>query len=351
FLSFALFQLPLGILLDRYGPRRVEAGLLLFAALGALLFAISDSLDGLMLGRALIGLGVSACLMAGFKAFVLWFPASKLPAVNGWVMTAGGLGALTATTPVEAALELTDWRGVFGVLAVVTLGVAVVIFKVVPEQAGHHHRETLREQFRGVGHVFASVRFWRVAPLTMMSQAAFLSIQSLWVGPWLADVAGLPRETVAGYLLLTAAAMVAGFLGIGSLAYRLSHRGIPPLVVAGSGMLLFMVAQLGLTLNWTAAALPLWMLFGFFGTAGILPYAVLSQSFPAHLAGRVNAAINVLVFTASFVCQWGIGAIIDLWSGQQGYAPQGYQAAFALVLGLQLLAFLWFLGGGWRRQT
>ena len=101
FLTFAAFQLPLGVLLDRYGPRRVEAVLLLFAAAGAFAFARAETLNGLLLGRALIGLGVSACLMAAFKAYTLWFPKEKWPLVNGFQMAAGGLGALAATAPVE----------------------------------------------------------------------------------------------------------------------------------------------------------------------------------------------------------------------------------------------------------
>ena len=114
FLSFAAFQLPLGVLLDRYGPRRVEAVLLLFAAAGAFIFAWAESLTGLIVGRALIGFGVSACLMAAFKAFTIWLPPERLPLANGIQMISGGIGALAATTPVEMALQLTDWRGVFG---------------------------------------------------------------------------------------------------------------------------------------------------------------------------------------------------------------------------------------------
>ena len=99
-------------LLDRFGPRKVEAFLLLFAAAGAFTFAQSQSLAGLILGRALIGFGVSACLMAAFKAYTLWFQSDQWPLVNGFQMAAGGMGALAATAPVEAALGLTDWRGV-----------------------------------------------------------------------------------------------------------------------------------------------------------------------------------------------------------------------------------------------
>ncbi len=136
FLTFAAFQLPLGMLLDRFGPRRVEATLLLFAAAGAGLFAVSSHATELIIGRALIGLGVSACLMASFKAFVLWFPAARLPAVNGWLLAAGGLGALVATAPVEAALRLTDWRGLFVILAGLSFAVAAALLWVVPERSG-----------------------------------------------------------------------------------------------------------------------------------------------------------------------------------------------------------------------
>jgi sugar phosphate permease len=127
YLTFAAVQLPLGLVLDRVGPRRTEAALLLFAAAGALIFAIAQSLSGLAIGRGLIGLGVSACLMAGVTAFARWFPRERLAFINGCLFTAGGLGAITATAPVEAALAVTDWRGVFVALAAATLAVAIVI--------------------------------------------------------------------------------------------------------------------------------------------------------------------------------------------------------------------------------
>jgi MFS family permease len=132
FITFASFQLPLGILLDRYGPRKVEACLLLFAGLGAYIFSQSTSLTGLIVGRALIGFGVSSCLMAAFKAYTLWFPKDKWPLVNGFQMAAGGLGALAATSPVEFALGFTDWRGLFVILAIATIASATVVFFVVP---------------------------------------------------------------------------------------------------------------------------------------------------------------------------------------------------------------------------
>ena len=345
FLTFAAFQLPLGLLLDRFGPRRVEATLLLFAAAGAGLFAVSGNSTELIIGRGLIGLGVSACLMASFKAFVLWFPAARLPAVNGWVLAAGGLGALVATAPVVAALRLTGWRGVFAGLAILTVAVAAALWLAVPERSSDAPASGWREQWRGVAEIFRSPVFWRIAPSSVVSQAAFMAIQGLWAGPWLRDVAGLDKTAAAGYLFWVAAAMVAGFLGMGQLAYRLSRRGISPLAVAAGGMALFMLAQLALLLK-LEPLLPLWVLFGFLGTAGTLNYAILTQACPPALAGRVNTALNLLVFVAAFAGQWGMGAIINRWpAAGGGYAEPGYQLAFGLALTGQLLTWVWLLPG------
>lgn len=344
FLTFAAFQLPLGILLDRYGPRRTEAALLLFAALGAFLFSVAENTNSLIVARAFIGFGVSACLMGAFKAYVLWFPKEKLPMINGFQMTAGSLGALTGTVPVELALGFTDWRGVFSVLAALTLMVAVIVWLAVPERVSDRPPERLSKQIDGVVHVFTSPLFWRIAPLTVLSQAAFLSIQSLWAGPWLRDMAGLDRSAAAEYLLFIAASMVAGFLILGTATAKLSHFGIRPIRVAVVGMTVSITAQAMLGLNLMDESLPVWVAFGFFGTAGILPYAALSQQFPAELAGRVNTALNLLVFVLAFVGQWGMGVIIEMWpiTAVGGYAPEGYRAAFMGVFACQLLALAWF---------
>ena len=345
FITFAAFQLPLGVLLDRYGPRKIESFLLIFAAVGAFVFSRAQSVSGLVLGRALIGFGVSACLMAAFKAFAMWFRQQQLPLINGIQMAAGGFGALTATAPVEAALGITDWRGVFFVLSIIALAVAAAVFFLVPEKKVEHNGDSIKEQLQGIVSVFSSLTFWRIAPLTVASQAAFLSIQGLWSGPWLLDVAGFERPAMARVLLMIAAAMVAGFILTGAAAERLSRLGVKPIAVAVAGMTAFMLVQTLLTLEATSWAHTLWILFGIFGTTGIIPYAVLSQSFPLHLSGRVNTALNLLVFVAAFSAQWGIGAIINLWPVTAGgsYAPAGYQAAFAMMLVLQLIALLWFI--------
>lgn len=350
FLTFAAFQLPLGILLDRYGPRRTEGLLLLIAAAGAYVFATSETTTGLLVGRGLIGLGVSACLMAAFKAFVLWFPSERLPQINGFQMAAGGLGALSATTPVEFTLQFTDWRGLFLILAGLTLVVALFLLRVVPDRHEPQSGVRLSDQLHGVARVFTSGLFWRIAPWTVMSQAAFLSIQGLWAGPWLRDVAGLERGEVAAVLGGVSVAMVVGFISLGSLAQHIGRRGGRPLLIAEVGVLLFLGVQLLLVLGFGALAWPLWLLFGFFGTVGILPYAVLSQRFPKQLSGRVNTSLNLLVFVSAFAGQWVMGVIINHWADGASYGPAGYRAAFGLFLALQIVATGWYFLSGRDRE-
>jgi predicted MFS family arabinose efflux permease len=344
FITFAAFQLPLGVLLDRFGPRRIQAGLLVFAAAGALLFSTATGLAGLIAGRALIGLGVSSGYMAAIKAYTLWFPARQWPRINGLHLAAGGFGALCATLPVEAALKTTDWRGIFLILGAATALTALLVFRVVPEKSRPAGGTRLTEQLRGILQVFTSPYFWRVAPLTIASQVAFMSIHGLWSGPWLRDVAGLDRVGAAAVLFWMATAMACGFVLMGFVTERLDNRGIRPMTTGVAGMALFMLVQALIAWGPAGWALPLWVFFGFVGTTGSIPYPALAQIFPPHLAGRVSTGLNLLIFVAAFGAQWGMGAVIGLFPApaEGRYAPAGYQASFALLLLIQAAALAWY---------
>ena len=211
FLAFGLFQLPLGLLLDRFGPRRVEAALLLVAAAGCALFAVGTTLETLAVARALIGLGVSACLMASFKAFSQWFPAERLPSLTATIMVAGGLGALSASVPVAAALPVLGWRGVFWLVAGLLVLAAGFLMRV-PDHGAGAQREALGQQLRTLGSIYGNRMFWRFAPQGTFIVGGFMAIQGLWAVPWLMEVNGASRTDAAEVLFLLALAMLAGFL-------------------------------------------------------------------------------------------------------------------------------------------
>ena len=343
-LAFAAFQLPLGVLLDRYGPRRTVAALLCAAAAGALVFALARDLAMLALGRALIGLGVSAGLMGALKAFSLWFPLSRLATMNGFYLAVGGLGALAATAPAEALVEALGWRGMFLILAAAALGAALVVFLAVPERALPGGRQTLQHPLAGFGRIFGTVTFWRIAAPVMLIQGTYVALQGLWLGAWLYDVAGLERHDVASYLLTSAAGYIAGSLFFGFAADRLAHRGVPRLTVFKAG-LCTAAAMFGLLAASVHLSLrALLGVYAFAGISGALCYALLTPLFPAAMTGRVNTASNMLMFTASFVLQWGIGAVLKLYPVVDGrYSSAGYSAAFTALALLQLAALAWLL--------
>jgi MFS family permease len=342
FLTFAAFQLPLGLLLDRFGPRRTDAALLLVAALGALLFAVAPALPLLIVGRALVGLGVSGCLMSGIKANVMWFPLSRLGSMNGWMFFAGGLGLIAATVPVEAAIKLADWRVLFLVLALLTVAAAGLVFFVVPEREGTAVHESLRAQLDGLRRVFSDRRFWQIALVATTLQSTNMAVQGLWAGPWLRDVAGLARDAVAFHLFVMACATTIGFLFWGHFAARLARHGVSIFSVYVLGMGVFLVFQLLVTAGLAQGALLWWVGYGFFGTAGSLSYAILPRRYPPALAGRVNTALNSMVFAWAFVVQWGVGAVISLWPATAtGYDPDGYRAGFGVFLAVQAGAWAW----------
>ncbi|HLW26918.1 MAG TPA: MFS transporter [Kiloniellales bacterium] len=346
FLAFACAQLPLGLLLDRFGPRRVQAVLLLSAAVGGVIFALGQNLTMLLIGRALIGLGCAGGLMASLKALSLWFPPRRWALVNGCFLMVGGLGAATATAPVEAALDLFDWRTLFLILSGATLLVSSLIFLLVPPRGeAEQGRSSLAQQLAGLRQVLGSRIFWAAVPLAVSSLAAGLALQGLWAGPWLSDVAGMGSRAVANILLALALSMTIGFLFGGLLAEAMERLGLGLDTTMILGALLFMLPQLAILLEIAPlSALP-WMAFGFTSNLCMVIYPRLARSFPLDLGGRVNTSLNLMVFTGAFVMQFAIGGILDLVApdAQGHYPPEAYRIAFGGVLGLQVLSLLWYI--------
>ena len=344
-LTFAAFQLPLGVLLDRYGPRRVVAALMCVTAAGALIFALARDFTMLSLGRALIGLGVSAGLMAAIKAFTLWFPLSRLATLNGLFLGVGGLGALAATAPAEALLGPFGWRAIFFLMSASSAAVAVLVFFVVPEKPLPGQGQTLQAQFGAFRRIFASARFWRIAAVMVITHGAYNALQGLWLGPWLYDVHGLARNAVANYLLLTALAYTVGSFFFGFAADRLAQMGISRLTVYKTGLvgslLFFSLMAAGVQTGLGTIL----TLYGFCAVStAALAYPLLTVLFPPDMTGRVSTANNVVMFALAFVFQWGVGAVLRFFpAGEAQYAPLGYSVAFFILAALQLAALAWLL--------
>jgi len=348
FVAFAAMQIPVGMLLDRYGPRRVEPVLLAVAAAGALFFALAEGLAGLTLARAVIGAGVASCLMAPLKGIAHWYPADRQASLSGWVMVAGGLGALAATTPLEIALRYVSWRTIFVALAAMTAAVAVWIWLRVPDVPKPASPPGFAAQWQGVRRVFGHPRFWWIAPLAGFGMGAFMAVQGLWAVPWLMEVGGLDRATAAGHLLAMGAVILAGYLFLGLFATELDRRGVRPRHLFAAGFALNAIAFALIVVD-APGRIAWWSLYGLGAAANVLAFSVLNEGFPRELTARANTAANLVMFAGSFATQWGIGLVVDAARAIAGVdAATGLRYAFALVLFLDLATLAWF-ALRWRR--
>lgn len=342
-LAFSLFQLPLGVLLDRYGPRRVQAAMLAIAAAGALLFALGRDVVTLTIARGLIGLGFAGGLMASFKAVVVFVPEPRRAVASSTVMSLGALGLLVSTSPLATLVQSYGWRGVFMGLAAATIVVAAMVYLLVPRPDPLGQPQPLSAQVASVTAIMRDRAFLRLAPLLGLSAGTHIAIQTLWAGPWWRDIGGLPQADVAQQLFWMALAFFAGILGTGFVADFFVRRGRSILDVLLVYMLVFFAAQALVVLN--VLPFPAWLAFGMLGQVAVLAFPWLSSYFGAAMSGRANSAMNLMIFATAFLCQWGIGAIIDLFprTPSGGYPLAGYQAGFGLFLALQVAGLLWYL--------
>ncbi len=344
--AFALFQPALGVLLDRFGPRRVQAVLLSVAACGAFLFASGEDVITLIVARAMIGLGFAGGLMASFKAVVIWVSEPRRALANALVMSSGAIGLLVATTPIEWATQAFGWRDVFLGLAAGTFVVAMIILFVVPERTSAGSAVTLWRQIRETGVIFTDRAFLSLIPLLASTSGCHIAIQTLWAGPWFRDVAGYDRNEIAYALLLMAVGFFVGILLTGWVADWMLRRGVSLISTMMFFLLLFIASQVGIVLGWTGAAmLPLWIAFGMLGQTAILAFPWLTSHFGAARSGRAQTAANLVLFSTAFALQFAIGAIIERYprTADGGYAPESYTAAFGAAFVLQLLTLAWYL--------
>lgn len=341
FLAFALVQLPVGMALDRYGPRTVQLLLLGVAALGVFLFSQGDSFAELMWARAVMGAGLGGCFMAAVKAISGAVAPARLPSMHGYLIAVGGLGAATATMPVKLALHYTDWRGLFLGLAIAALAIGLLIRLLTPAMPVRQVAATPHIRLRDV---YADKNFRRTIRLILLPHTVFFGIQGLWVGRWLSDVGGLSDDNVAYLLYLGMAAVIFGAIGMGMVTEWAARHGITTMQVAAIGIVLFVLVQLGMASNYQPGLPLLSVLFTLLGTVAGLEYAIVAQSMPASLTGRAATCLNLLIFTGAFLVQAGFGLILGLWpiDAQHHYPPEAYRVAFGILAALQLPGLLLF---------
>ena len=345
FAAYAVTQLPLGVALDAFGARRVQTALMALAALGFAIFALSPGFAGLALGRVLLGVGISAGLMAVLKGNADWFERRRVAQVIGISTAIAAVGSTVTTVPVQALLPTLGWRGVFWVLCAVTLAVALWIFLSVPDKPrAPGPAPTLGGYLASSARILVSPTFWRFGPAVATISIFNFAYLGLWAGPWLRDVAGMDGATRAGVLFLYTLAMIAGSVLTGSAASRAQRLGLPTVIVPIVALVAVVAVQVGLMLQPRAFAvvLALFLAMALFSAAGSVGYVVVNQMFPPDLTGRVSTATNTVALGLAFAVQAAIGWVLDLWprTDSGGWDPDGYSWALGMTAALQAVAAL-----------
>ena len=340
--TFALAQLPAGVALDRFGPRRVGPAMLLIAALGAVVFAVGHDALTLSIGRALIGLGVSVALMCGFKANVLYWPINRLPLVNAVMMTFGGLGAAMATRPVQWLLVDHDWRYVFLGLAAITAAVAFYQAVATPRYT-RTGSGRLAEEVRGLAIVLCTPLFWRAALAPAVSLGIWVCYTSFWAAGWLRDVAHLDEPAVGVALFALSLAIVPGYFLSGMLVDVLQRRGVQGGKVLLAYGVIFLAIHLAVAANLAGHPTILWFVYVASGGTLVVSYALITRAFAPVLAGRVNTTFNLICMLIAFIVQAAIGPALAWMEHRHGLArAEAHQVVILMLLALQATTWVWY---------
>lgn len=341
FLAYAIFQIPLGTLLDYFGARKTQSVLFVVGGIGLIISGFTTNILIISLGHTLIGIGMSGGLMAAFKLIVQWFPREKIPMLNGLMMTSGGIGLLLSTTPTEFLVSHYGWSYLnigFGLAAFLS---AAIVFFFVPENHTAIEKLAFTQQVRSIFLAFQSLYFWRITAITASTLGSFMAIHALWVEGWLSHISHLNQSTINNYLIVMALSMTASLFLTGPIAKIANYYKYPQENLLGSLFIIYIIMELSLIFVRSSYDLVFWVLVSFISQIFNLSYALLTQRYSHTSSGRTTTALNVIVFLSAFTIQYAIGEMITILMKNHS-TLESYQISFLIPVFIQIGAALFF---------
>ena len=355
FYSYVAMQIPTGVIVDRWGPRRLLAAGAGIAALGTFLFAFAPTLFWANAGRLLIGASVAVAFVSMLKLATRWFRPSQFALASGIALFCGVCGGVVAGVPLRMLVEAFGWRAVMMVTAAVTAALCVAIWLFVRDDpaergyesyapapaSGPHHPVSV---WRGLLQVLSYRNSWILTLVPIGVSGSVLTFAGLWGVPYLKQIHGLDTKAAAAITSTLLAAWAFGGPVLGALSERLGRR--KPLYVATT-----LVALIG----WGAVIylpLPIWALVGVLVVSGfacgnlIIGFAFAKESVPARLMGTASGVCNMGPLMGGMFLQPGVGWILDRYwlgntvGGARIYDAAAYQAGFSLIFAAIVLSLL-----------
>jgi len=337
FYSFALLQIPMGPMLDRIGPRVIVTSSSLIGAVGAFLFAFGNSFPAALLGRILIGVGMASILMGSLKIFTLQFPLEKFATLMGTLVSVGTVGSILAASPLAYLTSTIGWRMTFMIAGGVTALLAFLTFWILGEgrknQGGFNASSLaqpkikIQQSFRLI---LGSIAFWQIGAVAFFRFGVSMSLQGLWLGPYLIDIKRYSPVQTGNLLILLAIGAILGGPISGQFSDRIFRNSKG---VALWGLSLYTLSLLPL-LGIFKIQNPLWygLIFffnGFFGAFGMVIYSHAKSLFPIAISGTVMTWVNFFTMAGAAVFMPALGKIIESFPRTgHSYPAQAYHLSF-----------------------
>lgn len=347
FYVYTLMQVPTGVLVDTLGPRRILLVGALIACAGSLLFGLATSLQGALVGRTLVGLGVSVTFITMLKIIAVWFDEKHFATLTGICMLLGNLGSVFAGAPLSVAAETFGWRSVFVAAGALSLLLGLACWLAVRDRPGDATsapppKFSRTQIMRSLFDVLKNRATWPAALVNTGTAGAFFAFAGLWATPYLVQAHGYSRALAATHLSLWFGGFAVGCLLLGAISDRIQRR--KPVLIAATNLFaaIWLVWLSGLTMP-ESVSLFLFALMGI-ATAGFsLTWACAKEVNPPLLSGMSTSVANMGGFLAGALLQPIFGWVIDLgWQGemQDGariYGLSAWQGGIAVMAGSALL--------------
>ena len=349
FYVYAIAQLPLGPLIDRFGGRMVISSCGILTTIGGGLFAAATTLETAMLARILIGVGTASVLMATFTIFSHWFTKQEFGRVSGFMVAVGNIGNLIGTVPLALAVGAFGWRTSFVVIAVLQGIVTVVVYAVVRDRPALVADKPVESIGEATGmcaawkEIFGRKDFLLLGMLSFFWYGNYLAVQGLWGGPYLMEILHLPRTEAGSMLMYTSIGFITGSLLVDTIARKVFKSYKKTLLSGQAILLLLMSGFLGWGESVPTAVLPVWFFcIGIAVSCGVMIYPIIRNSFRVEIVGTALTSLNFFVLMGAAVTQHLMGIIIESLCKGGGVTAGAFHAAFLFpMIGLAAAILLY----------
>ena len=336
FYSFALLQIPMGPLLDRIGPRIIIASFSFLGALGAFLFAFGTSFTAAVLGRILIGVGMSSVLMGSFKVFVLRFSPDRFATLVGILLSIGTLGNILAASPLAYLTSSIGWRMTFILAGGITTLLALLIFWILKEEkVAQDHRSPTKPEIGVLSSlrlILGSLVFWQIGVVAFFRYGTLVSLQGLWLGPYLIDTQRYSPVQTGNLLIFLAIGIIVGSPIAGRLSDQIlrSRKGVALAGLALYALSLFpLVGVFDLKSPYLYGFL--FFLIGLFSSFGMVIYSHAKELFPISISGTVMTLVNFFTMAGAALFMPLIGRVVESFpKTNYAYPAEAYHFAFLI---------------------